>query len=837
MIERLLVFIIILELIPLACFCFREADIIKNITLAVFAFLTVYAVVSGLFFLADQFSFIHVLGAMFLLLAPFTIYCAVRLGKISGWIRPCPYRRFLFLSALILATFFLSCSKFELFDTGQDQGLYQAEAIELYMGNFEVEHDFEEYQILEKEEDRKAYLAMLDDGLPGYYLLSNENTSVNRARQEKRISDVSGMYHGVQTFPALLALGGKLFGFTHMTQMQTVFLLCSVLLLYFALGNLRIPVKGRLLSMGVFLLSPLVLWVSKSSLTEMLLTMFMSAYLFLLTETDTRAGRILTAVPLVGFAFVHVSFLLLYPVFIGINVLLYVKKRCREYLLDNMIVSAGLCLGYFMMSRIAPQYFFDNCARLYIGNIITADNFLRWIYAGALLVCIFSAVLARFRKIGTIDSAVTSLCRFLPAVVLALLEIAFCFIIIAGYFREPDDRWFTIYYGQGFRGAFTHSSLYAFAMATGFAVFAGLLVMAIVRYRLFLTDIVELCVFVLFIYCILFQSAFIRREVFYYYYYSRYLVFYIPVVSATAAVVLKRLEKLKKFKKIIVWTVFLCSFGSMLRFDFPLLISMDDTCVEWENLMDLKEMIGEDSAVILGNGAVGLLGVQVRALTGAAIFPVFEDPSDELLLLQDHYSRIYYIPDGPGQLAQGFDLDDFEVGYRDTYFRWESPRQGGMFPLVFYKTRQELVLYKLVFINRLEPASMVEVPDGILEGYYDLEGNMIWTSKDSSVLLSDDGIKTEGLEIEFVIPDQIVSREQEKCIDIMVNGKKVSEVSTETAGYKEVFVAPEDLPDGDGGCRVELHSPDSFVPAEIGMNEDTRELALQVIYIGKVREL
>ncbi len=832
--EKLLVFIILLELIPLTCFCFRDADIMKILTLAVSAFLTIYAVVSGLFFTLDQFSFFHVLGAMALFLAPFALYCAVRLGKVSGWAAPCPYGQFLVLGALILASVFLSHSKFELFSAGQDQGLYQAEAIELYMGNFEVEHDFEEYQILENEEDKEAYRDMLGKRIVGYYPLANGGNYMEPFSEDERKSDVSGMYHGVQTFPALLALGGKLFGLENMTQMQTVFLVCSVLLLYFALCGLGIPLWVRLPAALLFLLSPLTLWVSKSSLTEMLLTMFMASYLFLLTEGSTGIKRLLTAVPLVGFAFVHVSFLLLYPAFAGIHLLLYVKRHAREYLSVNVLMSAGLCLGYFMMSRIAPQYFYDNCGRLYVGSLITADNFLIWVCSGSLFACAVSMALSAVKKTEKIERGIEAVLRFLPALILLLLGVSLCYSVIAGYFMEPNEQWFSAYYGQGFWGAFSHSALYAFAMAEGFAVFAALVAVMVVRHRVFLEDTAKLSVFLLLVYCVLFQSAFIRREVFYYYYYSRYLVFYLPLVSAAAAVALKRLANSKKKT---AGMIVLVSFGYMLAFDAPLLAGKDETYLEWENLLDLKEAVREDSAVILGDGAANLLGAPLRALTGAAIFPVFEDPAGEISLLQDHYSGVYYIPDEPGQFPDGLSAAQFEVRYRDRYLRWDGSTPDGLFPLRFPSVERQVALYQLKFISRLDPAHMTEIPEGVLEGYYGLEEKLIWTAKDSSALICDARIRTEGLELELVLPDENAGRGQGKFIEVLVSGEKAAEISAASAGRKRVFLKPEELPEPDenGAYRVELHCPDSFVPARIGMNADERELAVQVRYIGRIR--
>lgn len=829
MIERALAFAVLLEIMILTNCCFKNVDIIKNMVLSVSGFLMLYAVAAGLFFWADKFSFVHVLGSMLAGLAPFVLYCARRYGKTAYRAVLPSYRQVLPILILTITAAGLSFSKFELFNSGQDQGLYQAEAIELYMGNYEVEHDFEEYRILESDSDKSSYREMLNRTITGFYPFADAGNYWEPLPEEERKSDVSGVYHGIQTFPALLALGGRLFGLENMVQMQTVFFVCALLLLYFANCNLQVPLGANLASLAVFLFSPLALWISKSSLTEMTLSLLMSAYLFLLTESDTRAKRLLSAFPLICFAFVHVSFLQLYPVFIGINLFRYVKKRSGEYLAANVLISLGLCAGYCMMARIAPQYFYDNCGRLYYKDIITADNFLCWIFAGSAFVCVCSLLMLRVKNMKRIGRTAFALSRYTPVLILGLLAVILRFICLIAYVRTPDGRGFTSYYGEGFPGAFTHSSLFAFAMSVGFAVFLFLLVMVTIKYRRFLETDTGTCILFLFVYCILFQSAFFRKEVFYYYYYSRYLVFYIPIICVALALSFYWAGKL------VNWIALAVSLCCMLVFDVPLLTRQDLTDLEWENLLDLRDAVKDDSAIILENGAARLLGAPLRALTDAAIFPVFEDISGEVELLQKNYSHVYYIPDEVKQ-KDWLEMDLFALVYRDRYQSWEGMATGrlsGLFPLRFQSTVKEVLLFERQVMKEIDPED-TEVISDKLEGYYNFEGEYVWVNKESSAELYNKSIKKKGLEIDFIVPQVVADSGQGEKIGIYVNEKKVAEVPM-TTGEKSVIIEPEEIPYRNDRYTVKISCPSSFVPSADGSSVDARELSLQIKYIGKVR--
>lgn len=719
--------VVILTILNLLCLSilltgvFRGAGAIKISILTVTVFSFLYVIVSGLFFWIDTFSFVHVLGTILILtasLAAFLIgketisskqifyynlvhhldrnqshelhgtHQAVHGSGLGPGETPVPTIEIV----LIVLSFLLSFQNFELYSTGQDQGIYQAEAIELYMGNYEVEHDYEEYQILESEEDKAAYLSMLRTGIIGYYPISGYYRRIGFMMSEP-ISDVSGMYHGIQTFPAILALGGKLFGLENMLQVQTIFLICSVLLLYYSLCNIKVPTPKALGVLTIFLLSPLVLWISKTAFTEMILTLCMSFYLFLLTEANTRVKRFLLALPLVAFSFIHVSFLIIFPIFVFINVLLFFQSGQKEYIWGNLIASAGLAAGYTMMAHIGPQYFFDNISRLYYKNIITTNNFLYWCFLGCFLVSICSLLLLYVKDLNALFQKIVKICKASPILAGILVAINIFHVVIIGYFRTPEDGWRTnlcLYYGEGFFNAFSHSTLFAFAMATGFLVMLCALWYVVRYHKSIWSTPTEIAIYFLFLYCILFQSAFIRKEVNYYYYYSRYLVFNIPIICIVFAFLFKRTMGRG------LWSALALSFIFMLIFDVPLLREKDQTYLEWENLLDLEMAIQDDSAIILGPNVTRLLGATVRAVSGQAAFPVMSDPQSEIKLLEDHYSTVYYLSsEMPLSAVQTLDGADLEIVYRDRYLYQDTVSLKGYFPLKYTTVERELILYEI----------------------------------------------------------------------------------------------------------------------------------------------
>jgi len=719
----------LLSLFILMAGIFNTVEAIKTSVLMITVFSFLYAIISGLLFTIDKFSFNNVL----LLILALTVFLNIVLIKKNviciRKIHSC--KSFSSIEVVLIGiAFLLSFQNFELYANGQDQGLYQAEAIELYMGNYEVEHDYEEFQLLESEEDKEVYLEMLRSGIVGYYPLSDYYERIGFKMSEP-ISAVSGMYHGVQTFPAILALGGKLFGLENMMQIQTVFFICSVLLLYYMLHNMEMPVSKRLGALAVFLLSPLVLWISKTAFTEMLLTLCVSFYLFILTETNTWLKRYLLSLPLVAFSFIHVSFLIIYPVFILIHMFLFFQSGKKEYIYINLITSIGLSVGYFVMARIAPQYFFDNVARLYYEDIITIHNFLFWVLGGCVLASICSLLLLLIKDLSAVYQKIILLCKVIPILVVVFLGVIFFNVVVIGYFRAPENGWrasLCSYYGKGLFNALSHSSLFAFAMATGFFVIFGVLWYVMRYHRDIWRTPIEIAVCFQFLYCVLFQSAFIREEVHYYYYYSRYLVYCIPVICVGFALFCKRIQGHGP------WVILAISVVSMLFFDIPMLREKDQTSLEWETLQDLKAAIQDDSAIILSSDMADLLGPKVKSLSGGGGFPVMSDVKNEVELLKKHYSNVYYIStESLFTTRRIFNDMDVETIYRDRYLQQDTWEFNGHFPFRYSSNEREMILYRII-THELNYELNSKLMDSSISGFSGRESTGRWTCENEAVV-------------------------------------------------------------------------------------------------------
>lgn len=119
-------------------------------------------------------------------------------------------------------------------------------------------------------------------------------------------------------------------------------------------------------------------------------------------------------------------------------------------------------------------------------------------------------------------------------------------------------------------------------------------------------------------------------------------------------------------------------------------------------------------------------------------------------------------------------------------------------------------------------------------GVHGNEGDFFWTQKEFSVTVQSPSISEKGLLIKYGISGQIINMMGEDTVAIYVNGVKVAENTyTEPENY-EIYLSPEMLNINDENIYTVFgRCSRSFIPKEIGHNEDTRELALQLNYIGE----
>lgn len=687
---------VVLVLIDLAllavglCYYYHQIEVLKVFALSISVFFMVYSVISGLLFAFDRFSFINALIIEGIIAIIFLCWCVLN-NKNDQVKLTFAGKRDLAVLVLIGIAMPFTFEKYEIYSTGRDQGLYQAEAIELFMDNYDVQHDFEEYQILSNEEDKTAYRKMVNETFLGYYPLRGQDLPT--VKEDSIISDVSGMYHGVQTFPAILALWGKMFGLEKIVNVQTIFFVCSIILLYYVLESLKVRGLIKFFASLIYALSPLVLWISKTSFTEMFLTLIIVNYLLALFD---EKNHWLAGLSVLAFAFVHVSYFILLPLFVFIDLFMYVTDKNKQFLSVNIISAISLAVGYTVMSIIAPQYFFGNVSRLFFGHIVTKNNFMMWIYCVSFFIILVNVFVGKY---SNCLQNVFSKSRIM-LLVKVVLFISLLYILWYGYkigFKSSADMYgeravYYTYYGKGIE-AYLHLSLFTFAMATGF------IVLPFVIYNMFISleknNLKYLVLSFLFLYMIIIQSAFIRKEVPFYYYYSRYLVLYIPIICAICAMILDW------YSNRVATSIIMISICFMMPFNIVLYNSKDETFFQWEILLDLQEAIEENSAIVLGTHEIAhVIGPQLRAVTGAAIFPEFEDVNNEFFLLESKYSNVYYLnfskPRGMDELINRVGLNRFEVVYRDRYLcsRNIDDSSIGIFPLIMEEEKRNISLYE-----------------------------------------------------------------------------------------------------------------------------------------------
>lgn len=240
----------------------KRENIVRLMIISVLVYFSAFIIVSGLLFWIDQFSIMSTLMIIIVVEGVFVVlkYITCRSFQIEWDVKD-----YIIPAIIILCAMPFVLQKYEFFGMGQDEGVYQTQAIQFMYDYNDVQRDFEEYYLLESEEAKEDFKISLQEDLIGLY---NYDTSLPFASEEKEISDVSAVFHGIPTFPALLGLFGKLFGIRHMSDVQTIFYICAVFFLYFILMDLNTKRVNRILCTILFAFSPLILWVSKSALTE-----------------------------------------------------------------------------------------------------------------------------------------------------------------------------------------------------------------------------------------------------------------------------------------------------------------------------------------------------------------------------------------------------------------------------------------------------------------------------------------------------------------------------------------------------------------------------------------
>ena len=176
--------------------------------------------------------------------------------------------------------------------------------------------------------------------------------------------------------------------------------------------------------------------------------------------------------------------------------------------------------------------------------------------------------------------------------------------------------------------------------------------------------------FLLFIYCVVAYSSFMRLDILFYYYYARYVTIFLPVVFLLVGMLLEQIA-IKESLKTALLALALLSF---LPYDKGLLTQKDHTRCEWEVLGDVCEDITNQDAFIVGPEEQQIVFIfPVKLLTGCDVYYADENLRGQIGKLSQRYQNIYYL-DYDGALEEKMLQDDAwqdgALSVKKVYTNW-----------------------------------------------------------------------------------------------------------------------------------------------------------------------
>ncbi len=630
----------------------QEEDGIKLTILGILLYMIEYVVVSGFLFLIDSYGITRTLLSIFLWnMISMLSWSRKKEKKKLFW----DWKRYAPLLAFAIIGLFLMSNKNEYYGMQQDQGVYETSAIAMIYGNTSNEKVWKEYDML-PESDQKRFLHLAPTELNGLYFYNEDYADFYTTQFS---SEASAYFHGIPTFPAVLALWGSVFGMEHMIGVQSVIFCILLGLLYLFLQDYGCKNWVTYLCCGTLTFSPLVIWVGKAALTEMLIACFFMGYLYFLVKED-KASIMLSTMCIWGFAFLHLTIYTMIPIVMLLYLGLFFTRTQKIYLYAGSSAIVGFALGILLVRSVSTEYFYRNIPPLtgllpflnnenifpilFHGSVICGVVLLLWgiLYQrrfGKLKFkrlkkekskrqTIFQGKLKHFSKKDRLkESRIKLSWEKVSAWGIRIILVG-CIAGATAQFIQYGEDWAKL------------------TIAGLFYMTGILLLLAALLWILWKPSVVQNltggCTFVLMVYCIFFYSFFLRQEISYYYYYARYLVPYLMAGICVGGIVWNEIKG--KYVAIGLCSAeILTQVACFLPYDVQLLIQKDDSRTAWNTLEEINRTVQEGDLVVIDDTLVSQYLLPLEFMSKAKIIPQMGYSYESV---QDHFhteGTLYYL--------------------------------------------------------------------------------------------------------------------------------------------------------------------------------------------------
>ena len=560
-------------------------------------------------------------------------------------------KEFIFFVLIILVSVLLTGSKFGFYGMGQDQGVYQTKAIEYIYDNNSNEYDFDYVADVLTDPKDYEYFRKVIISLQGYYFTGQTSAEYSTENTGGE-SGLRGIYHGIPTWPAMLALFGKMFGMDHMQDCQTVFYICFLMITIYIFENFKIKLLCEATSVAILATTPQIIWNSKSALTEMFLAVIMATFIYLVCN-ENKDVRWLSCIPVAAFSFYHASVYVMLPLFVLVGWIIYIGDRRIRNIISVLVMLMTYLAGFFFMHRLSYFYSVYN----YYNPIIRLNRTIGEHYVFAvLLAVIIAAVLSIILPFVLKISFIKKLGKISPNKKGTIIKIVSGIIFL-----------FTLYQYVKINHSLTVSpmmNLVALSFATGIIsiLLAIIGLFAIAPHKIEGTPI--MVILTVFLYLIVW-SVFFKPYVDHYYYVGRYIVPYFIVIMVFLNVIYK---EIKKFD----WIPFVCAASVImyLDYDFEMIRTPDDTKVEWNVIKEEleKDKLPNSAYIIDYNHETMLEWMLSLKASGEDVYPYDGDLDAQAEKLSKYYDNLYFMHEGRGKLyIDEYTKLPFELECRYTF--------------------------------------------------------------------------------------------------------------------------------------------------------------------------
>ncbi len=509
---------------------------------------------------------------------------------------------------IIIICMALSLGNYDAYGMGQDEGVYQTEAINILEGKPEWNQSIDEWKLMD-DEDRDTFIdysTWFLAGFDSYYSLKDYFDEIKDIKllgiKEPSENEFSGYFHGIPTYPSFLALSADIFGIKHMAWGNVILLACSLIFfneIMSAMGVKRGLKSILLILMGV---CPEIVWINMSTLTEAGILLILLSFLYhLIVNKDTFKEKF-AVLSVLTFCVYHVSIYTMMPLFVLLMWGYGIFRKKKKYFRYAAEIIAGYLLGFVFMVRMNPRYTLKN----YTEAIFFIDDEHLLIFI-IFLTCIFcisvSAVLLLINSKIKAFSVKKTVIVIKYIIALSVIMV----IAVSGYGIISNVV----------NGESAINTNVAFAVLTGIFIYpVTLIILLLGKYE---NNYNSLTILAMFEWCVVVYSLIMRRNIAYFYYYSRYLAPFIPIILLTAALVLNGKKKILSIAVPII-SVIIC-----LPFQFFLHTNKDDSRMDWDTIKSVmdyaRDNFREDTVLVMDRDLLTYFYFPVRAVSNAHILP------------------------------------------------------------------------------------------------------------------------------------------------------------------------------------------------------------------------